>query len=82
MSFYTLHLYPNESDRAAPGAWIEGGATRFHDMSWDDSKYFDVEPKVGRILIFQHRGLLHSGDDVTKGTKLTLRTDLMYKKVG
>ncbi|KAL8695228.1 MAG: hypothetical protein Q9218_000266 [Villophora microphyllina] len=81
ISFYTLHLYLNEPEQAAPGAWAAGGATRFHSMSWDDSKYFDVDPKVGRILIFQHRGLLHSGDDVTRGMKLTLRTDLMYKMI-
>ena len=42
---------------------------------------FDVEPKVGRVLIFQHRDLLHSGDDVTSGIKMTVRTDMMYKKV-
>ncbi|KAL8824939.1 MAG: hypothetical protein Q9170_007994 [Blastenia crenularia] len=74
-SYYTLHLYLNEAEKAA------GGATRFHSLSWDDTKYFDVEPGVGRVLIFQHRDLLHSGDDIVKGTKYTLRTDLMYKKV-
>ena len=41
----------------------------------------DVDPKIGRVLIFQHKGLLHSGADVTNGIKMTLRTDLMYKKV-
>ena len=44
-------------------------------------RQFEVEPKIGRVLIFQHRDLLHSGADVTSGVKLTLRTDLMYKKV-
>ncbi|KAI4102741.1 MAG: hypothetical protein L6R37_004213 [Teloschistes peruensis] len=81
MSFYTLHLYLNELEKAAPGAWTAGGATRFHTMCWDENKYFDVDPRVGRVLVFQHRNLLHSGDDVTRGTKFTLRTDLMYKKV-
>ena len=41
----------------------------------------DVDPKVGRVLIFQQRDLLHSGADVTNGVKLTLRTDLMYARV-
>ncbi|KAL8920447.1 MAG: hypothetical protein Q9172_004494 [Xanthocarpia lactea] len=80
-SQYTLHLYLNDSDDAASGARMEGGATRFHSPSWDESKYLDVEPKVGRVLIFQHRGLLHSGDDLWNGTKYTLRTDLMYQKL-
>lgn len=38
----------------------------------------DVVPKCGRVLMFQHRNILHSGDDVLGGTKLTMRTDLMY----
>jgi hypothetical protein len=39
----------------------------------------DVHPKAGRVLLFQHKGLLHSGDYVTAGTKYTMRTDLMYE---
>jgi hypothetical protein len=39
----------------------------------------DVNPKMGSVLLFQHAHLLHSGDDVISGTKITLRTDLMYK---
>lgn len=38
----------------------------------------DVDPKVGRVLIFQQKRLLHSGADVTAGTKYTMRSDLMY----
>ena len=72
ISFYTLHLYLNENLGG-------GGATTFHSDYLD--REFDVEPKPGRVLIFQHRGLLHSGADVTRGTKYTMRTDLMYKKV-
>ena len=41
----------------------------------------DVVPKAGRVLIFQHKTLLHSGADVSRGIKITLRTDMMYKKV-
>ena len=41
----------------------------------------DVVPKIGKVLVFQHKGLLHSGDDVMNGIKLTMRTDLMYKKI-
>lgn len=40
----------------------------------------DVAPKMGRILIFQQRSLMHSGDDLVSGMKLTLRTDIMYEK--
>lgn len=41
----------------------------------------DVEPKIGRVLIFQQAELLHSGADVIGGLKYTLRTDLMYEKL-
>ncbi|KAL9597595.1 MAG: hypothetical protein Q9219_005034 [cf. Caloplaca sp. 3 TL-2023] len=82
ISYFTLHLYLNEQEPLVPGAKVEGGATRFHSLSWDEEKYFDVEAKTGRVLIFQHRDLLHSGDDVRNGVKYTLRTDLMFKKTG
>ena len=80
-SLFTLHLYLNESDA---GNKLEGGATRFFDpgFSTKDARFYDVEPKIGRVLIFQHRGLLHSGEEVYGGLKLTLRTDIMYRNLG
>ncbi|MCJ1464901.1 hypothetical protein MMC07_003516 [Pseudocyphellaria aurata] len=78
-SFFTLHLYLNGSDPDAPEGPLEGGATTFH--SYNMQRSYDVNPKVGRVLIFQHRSLLHSGADVLRGIKLTLRTDLMYRVV-
>jgi hypothetical protein len=75
-SFYTLHLYLNDS--VACGGDLEGGATSFHSR---DLK-MDVDPKAGRVLIFQHSGLLHSGAEVHQGIKYTLRTDLMYSRAG
>ncbi|PPQ72682.1 hypothetical protein CVT24_012660 [Panaeolus cyanescens] len=41
--------------------------------------FLDVAPKKGRVLIFQHRELYHSGEEVTAGLKYTLRSDLMYR---
>jgi len=57
---------------------LRGGATTFH---YKDRR-LDVHPKAGRVLIFQHSRLRHSGDFVTSGTKYTMRSDLMYKLVG
>jgi hypothetical protein len=70
-SYFTLHLYLNNANGN-----LVGGATTFHSYNMIDK--LDVLPKAGRILLFQHRGLLHSGDDVLQGTKYTMRTDLMY----
>ncbi|PVF92612.1 hypothetical protein CPB86DRAFT_744082 [Serendipita vermifera] len=56
---------------------LQGGATPFY--STDMKRRLDVDPKAGRVLLFQHRGLLHSGDYVTSGIKYTMRTDLMYE---
>ncbi len=61
------------------GAELVGGATTF--FSNDEKRRLDVQPKAGRVLIFQHRRLYHSGDDVLKGTKYTMRTDIMYQFV-
>lgn len=58
----------------------EGGETAFHDLNHEGYPvYLSVRPKRGRILLFD-ANLLHSGQVVTRGTKITLRTDLEYVK--
>lgn len=74
----TVHLYLNDSQQVVgPGVDLVGGATSF--LSRDNSRKLDVDPKAGRVLIFQHAGLRHCGDDVKAGTKYTVRTDIMYR---
>ncbi|KIL66734.1 hypothetical protein M378DRAFT_74530 [Amanita muscaria Koide BX008] len=68
-SFVTIHLYLN-------GDGLVGGATRF--WTPDKKEYLDVEPKLGRVLVFQQRMLIHSGEEVTAGVKYTVRSDLMF----
>jgi hypothetical protein len=58
---------------------LVGGATTF--LSYNEARRLDVVPKGGRVLLFQHRNLLHSGDDVISGTKYTMRTDIMFEVV-
>jgi hypothetical protein len=97
-TFYTLHLYLNDSEQALgisqlskdqtsaaskvnpAGEPLRGGATTFHSLDMD--RRLDVDPKAGRILIFQHKRLLHSGDDVISGIKYTMRSDLLYELDG
>ena len=68
----TLQIYLNEEG-------LEGGATRILGNS---GRFIDIEPKVGRVLIFQQRGLLHSGQEVTKGVKYAVRSDFMFEHEG
>jgi len=75
-SYFTLHLYLNDAVLSTGERQLEGGATTFFNGRMNQR--IDVEPKAGRVLLFQHRYLIHSGDDVVKGTKYTLRTDIMY----
>ncbi|WEW59544.1 hypothetical protein PRK78_005018 [Emydomyces testavorans] len=78
-TFYTVHLYLNGSTQENDDkVQLIGGATTF--WSADSKRRLDVHPKVGRVLIFQHRGLYHSGDDVLQGVKYTMRTDIMYEQ--
>ncbi|KAI1459443.1 hypothetical protein F4805DRAFT_420331 [Annulohypoxylon moriforme] len=44
-----------------------------------DEAFLDVEPKMGRALVFQQRMLWHSGQEVKHGEKFTVRLDLMYE---
>jgi hypothetical protein len=75
---FTLHLYLNDSKQeVGDEAELEGGATSF--LSSDEKRKLDVDPKAGRVLIFQHKRLYHSGDDVKAGIKYTVRTDIMYE---
>lgn len=87
ISFLTVHFYLNGSapQDAADEKNLEdvekplkGGATRFFGHKLNE---YDVSPETGACLVFQHRGLLHSGEEVDQGTKYTIRTDLMYRKV-
>ncbi|KAK7462349.1 hypothetical protein VKT23_007950 [Stygiomarasmius scandens] len=59
---------------------LVGGATRF----WTPNKkeFLDVEPKAGRVLVFQQRMLVHSGEEVKSGMKYTMRGDLMFCELG
>lgn len=75
-----MHLYLNDSKQTVgDGAELRGGATSF--LSRDESRKMDVDPKAGRVLVFQHKNLYHSGDDVIEGVKYTMRTDILYELV-
>lgn len=86
ISFLTVHIYLNGStpqegtnepklnDDEKP---LQGGATRFFGHY---KNYYDVNPATGACLVFQHRALVHSGEEVDQGTKYTIRTDVMYRK--
>ena len=57
-----------------------GGATSFTD-GYESKDAVRVFPKAGSVLIFQQRNLVHGGDDVFRGVKYTMRTDVMYERV-
>jgi hypothetical protein len=77
-TFYTVHLYLNDSVENDPSSELQGGATSFLDRK---ENRVDVNPKAGSVLIFQHAGLYHEGALVKKGTKYTMRTDILYEWV-
>lgn len=79
-----LGLEPDESDSPAKDVAADsskekllGGATSFTD-DYRGKEVVRVFPKTGSILIFQQRNLMHCGDDVFRGVKYTLRSDVMY----
>ena len=68
-SYITIQLYLNEG--------FEGGNTTFLS-NHSELEDRGVVPRPGRILVFQH-DILHEGSLLVKGTKYTMRTDIMYK---
>ncbi|KAJ7686172.1 hypothetical protein B0H17DRAFT_1072321 [Mycena rosella] len=82
-TFYTVQLYLPSDSSGSPESFLSagGGSTRFWDE--EDGKYYaDVEALPGRVLVFQHADLLHTGEEVTAGVKCALRSDILYEKVG
>ena len=65
----TLLIYLSED--------FEGGETKFFNQT-RHVPTFSIKPKIGQILIFEHRQM-HSGAPVVSGRKYVLRTDVMYK---
>lgn len=33
------------------------------------------------MLVFQHKEMLHSGEEMESGEKITVRTDFMYERI-
>lgn len=64
-SLLTFMVYLNEG--------FEGGETEFPEQGRT------VVPKAGTALFFQHM-VLHAGKRVTRGTKLVLRSDVLYRR--
>ena len=76
----TIHLYLNDTAGKPGDKPLIGGSTIFQTWNGQGTKEIKVEPKAGRVLLFQHHGLMHCGEEVSQGTKYTMRTDLMYAK--
>ena len=55
---------------------FEGGATLYEDTT-EAKRFAAVAPARGRVVLFEH-DLWHSGAPVTAGTKLVLRTDVLF----
>lgn len=77
----TLQIYLN-----GESSTLKGGATRLFSQedSWHDGDDLrgpcvDVPARRGRVLIFAQEKLLHSGEPVIQGVKVTVRTEFMYE---
>ncbi|KAJ7027998.1 hypothetical protein C8F04DRAFT_1120704 [Mycena alexandri] len=80
-TFYTLQFYlPSDSSGSHESFFAaKGGTTRFIGRK---ETYADVQANPGRVLVFQHATLMHTGEEVTDGVKCAVRSDILYEKVG
>ncbi|KAJ7611146.1 hypothetical protein B0H17DRAFT_1117695 [Mycena rosella] len=80
-TFYTLQFYLPSDSSGSHESFLpaKGGTTRFLGRK---GAYADVQSNPGRVLVFQHATLLHTGEEVTGGVKCTVRSDILYEKVG
>mmetsp|Transcript_35223 Transcript_35223/g.41551 ORF Transcript_35223/g.41551 Transcript_35223/m.41551 type:complete len:250 (-) Transcript_35223:245-994(-) len=72
-SLITCQLYLNEG--------FIGGSTGFESYHDRNHLRYDVIPKMGSILLFEH-GLNHEGATLIEGRKYVIRTDVMYTDRG
>ncbi|KAJ6492993.1 oxidoreductase domain-containing protein [Mycena sanguinolenta] len=82
-TFYTLQFYLPSDTSGSKESFVpaQGGSTRFLTRA-SSRNYADVEAVPGRVLVFQHAGLFHTGEEVTGGVKCTVRSDILYERVG
>lgn len=81
-------MYLNGAPPTSPSDGLEGGATRIfskidaYAIEDDDpprGPCVDIPPRRGRVLVFEQDGILHSGEPVQNGVKISVRTDFMYE---
>lgn len=75
-SFITLQIYLNGGTNH-DSKLIGGETTFFKERALGKEKITAVEPKAGKVLLFEH-DILHEGSRVIEGVKYVIRTDVMY----
>ncbi|KAF8189792.1 hypothetical protein K438DRAFT_1832104 [Mycena galopus ATCC 62051] len=82
-TFYTLQFYLPSDASGSKESFVpaQGGSTRFLRRG-SPKHHADVEAIPGRVLVFQHADLYHTGEEVTGGVKCTVRSDILYERVG
>lgn len=71
-SIVTAQIYLNQG--------FEGGATRMMGYDFDPTIGYDVVPRTGSILLFEHN-IAHEGSVLVAGRKYTIRTDVMFERL-
>jgi len=72
-SWLTFQIYLDDGDR------FTGGRTRFYADRGGARLLAAIAPVRGTAIVFDHRAW-HDGEPVTAGTKMVLRTDVMYRR--
>jgi len=70
VSYMTFFVYLNDD--------FEGGGTSFILEDAYSKDEFTIEPKAGTALCF-YQQYKHRGDEVTKGVKYAMRSDVLYR---
>ncbi|KAJ6492981.1 hypothetical protein C8R45DRAFT_825124 [Mycena sanguinolenta] len=82
-TFYTLQFYLPSDTSGSKESFVpaQGSSTRFL-TTVSSRNYADVEAVPGRVLVFQHADLFHTGEEVTGDVKCTVRSDILYERFG
>ena len=75
-SVYTYVIYLNGKESG-----LEGGSTNFFDVKgWPEEISTEIEPEIGKIVVFQQKGFKHEGGEILKGVKYIIQGMVMYSR--
>ena len=78
-SFFTVLIYLNDDFEGGETTFIHNKRLLIKNKIKNEKILTPIIPKQGKLLVFRHN-ILHEGSLLINGSKIVLRSDIMYEK--